>query len=130
MIFDKFSKNFPTTFLKSSWLLYNKALINQLFLPYGKYSDLSFLNGPQFIRSVRKNCGLNILPYGPHNWQIRAYFGSFIRGTNGTNRENRLRNEKQGKALKFFIQAQNGKLEESQYFMPLSLCTSLIHEKI
>ena len=64
-VFLKFSHNY--------WWLYNKALINQLFVPYGKYSDLSFLYGPHFIRSVLQNCGPNILPYGPHNWLIRVY---------------------------------------------------------
>ena len=53
-----FQKDFPSTFRKSSdkllWL-YNKALIIQLFVPYRRYS-------------VRNNCSLNILPYGPHNW--------------------------------------------------------------
>ena len=31
---------------------YNKTLINQLFVPYGKYLDLSFSYGPHFIRSI------------------------------------------------------------------------------
>ena len=35
---------------------------------------LSFLYGPHFIRPVHQNFGPNILPYGPHNWLIRAYY--------------------------------------------------------
>ena len=68
VIFHQISENFPTT----SWWLYNKALINQLFVPYLKYSDLSLMYGPHFIRSVRQNCGPSTLPYEPHNWLIRA----------------------------------------------------------
>ena len=33
---------------------------------------LVFLYGPHFIQSVIRNCGPNILPYGPYNWLIRA----------------------------------------------------------
>ena len=51
-------------------LLYNKALINQLFVLWRKYSDLSFLCGPHFTQSVCQNCGPNILSYWPHNWLI------------------------------------------------------------
>ena len=46
------------------WIgLYNKVLIKQLFVPYGKYLDLIFLYEPHFIRTVRQNCGPNNLPY-------------------------------------------------------------------
>ena len=48
VMFLQFSENCPTT----PWRLYNKAPINQLFVPYGKYSDLSFLYESHFIRSV------------------------------------------------------------------------------
>ena len=37
--FRKLSKNPP----ESLSLLYNKAIMNQLFIPYGRYSNLSFL---------------------------------------------------------------------------------------
>ena len=60
MRFRKFSENFLT----SSWWVCNKALINQLFVPYRKFSDLSLMYGPHFIRLVRQSCGLNILPCG------------------------------------------------------------------
>ena len=62
VIFHWFSENFLPTLRNIS--------VN--FVPYGKYSDLSFLYGPQFIRFVRQNCSPSILPYGPHSWLIRA----------------------------------------------------------
>ena len=40
----------------------------------GKYSDLSFSYGPHFVWSVLQNCCPNILPYGRHNWSIRAKY--------------------------------------------------------
>ena len=51
-------------FLTSSWWVCNKAPINQLFVPYRKFSDLSLMYGPHFIRPVRQSCGPNILPCG------------------------------------------------------------------
>ena len=69
LIFRELSENFPAT----SWWLYSKALIIQLMVPCRKYLDFNFLYGLYFIRSVLQNCSPNILPYGPHNWLIRAY---------------------------------------------------------
>ena len=70
VIFHSFSKSCPTT----SWWLYNKALINQLFVPYGNIRTLVLLYGPHFIRSVPQNCVLSVLPYGPHIWLIREQY--------------------------------------------------------
>ena len=33
---------------------FQQAFINQLFVPFGKYSGLSVLNGPHFIQSVHQ----------------------------------------------------------------------------
>ena len=74
MTFPEVFLQLPEKFLTCSWWLYNKDLINQLFVPYGKYSDLSFLYGPHFIRSVLQNCDPNILPSGPHYGLIRAWY--------------------------------------------------------
>ena len=49
MDFEFYLTCFPKKFLTSSWRLYNKVLINQLFVPVRKYSDLSFSYGPTFI---------------------------------------------------------------------------------
>ena len=44
-----------------------------MFVSHGKYSELSFSNGPHFIWSVLQNCDLNSLPYGPGYNLIRAF---------------------------------------------------------
>ena len=44
-----------------------------MFVSHGKYSELSFSNGPHFIWSVLQNCDLNSLPYGPGYKLIRAF---------------------------------------------------------
>ena len=51
------SENSPTT----SWWLYNKALINQLFVPHGKYSDFIFCMDLISVKTaVRVFCGMDL----------------------------------------------------------------------
>ena len=51
------SENSPTT----SWWLYNKALVNQLFVAYGKYSDFIFCTDLISVQTaVRVFCGMDI----------------------------------------------------------------------
>ena len=52
-------------------MLYNKALIKQLFFPYGKYSGLSFSYGPYFIRSVHQTAVRQFCPIDLRiNWSV------------------------------------------------------------
>ena len=47
-----FFESIPKTFRQHSEDFINEALINQLFVPHVKYSELSFEYGLHFIRSA------------------------------------------------------------------------------
>ena len=51
-----------------------KLLLTSCEVQAGKYLELSFPNGPHFIRSVIQTCGPDIFLYGPHNWSIRVQY--------------------------------------------------------
>ena len=48
-----------------------KALVNQLFISYVKYLDLSFLYAPYSIRSLYE-ATVQYFSYGPNNWLMAA----------------------------------------------------------
>ena len=69
----------PVSILSADYGCTIKFLLTNWFGPYRKYLDLSFSYGPHFVRSVLLDCGLNIFPYGPHNWSIGAYYSVQVR---------------------------------------------------
>ena len=57
----------PVSILSADYGDTMKALIDQLVRSIREI----------FVRSVLQNCSLNIFPYGPHNWSIRAQYYPF-----------------------------------------------------